>query len=223
MHRRSAVGGYRVASRDIAIGRHRATVRQAVPLSSTAELLKVACDGTSAEECRPTEGECPVKKSSNHLVTLAGLALSFGLGTPAHAEDWKVVGTFGWFGVGKAYEIDKGHIYWVGEFSGTFFNDKGKGSLFDKAAVKCPAHNDIDTIKKKNSYAGYCIITDTDGDQAYLKWQGGGDTKVGPGTWEYTGGTGKYKDISGSNYTFVGFNQVNWADGTASGYATWNR
>ena len=161
-----------------------------------------------------------MKKFSNRLFTLAGLALSFGLGTPAHAEDWKVVGTFGWFGVGKAYEIDKGHIYWVGEFSGTFFNDKGKGSLFDKAAVKCPAYNDIDAIKKKNSYAGYCIITDTDGDQAYLKWQGGGDTKVGPGTWEYTGGTGKYEDISGSDYTFVGFNQVNWADGTASGYAT---
>jgi hypothetical protein len=161
-----------------------------------------------------------VKKSSYRVFTLAGLALPFALGTPAHAEDWKVVGTCGWFSVGKAYEIDKGHLYWVGEFSGTFFNDKGKGSLFDKAGVKCPAHNDIDTIKKKNSIAGYCIIADIDGDQAYLKWQGGGD---GPGTWEYTGGTGKYKDISGSNYTFVGFNQVNWADGTASGYSTWNR
>lgn len=46
-------------------------------------------------------------------------------------------------------EIDKGHIYWVGECSGTFFNDKG--SLFDKAAVKCPAHNDIDTIKKRTA------------------------------------------------------------------------
>ena len=40
--------------------------------------------------------------------------------------------------------------------------------------------------------------------------------------WEWTGGTGKYKGISGSN-TFVGVLQVNFADGTASGYATWNR
>ena len=41
---------------------------------------------------------------------------------------------------GKAYEIERGHVYWVGEFNGTFFNDKGKGSLFDRAAVKCPAY-----------------------------------------------------------------------------------
>ena len=44
----------------------------------------------------------------------------------------------------------------------------------------------------------------------------------GPGTFEYIGGTGKYKGLSGSN-TFTGVTQVNWADGTASGYAIWNR
>jgi hypothetical protein len=37
-----------------------------------------------------------------------------------------------------------------------------------------------------------------------------------------TGGTGKYKGLSGDN-TFVGVTQVNWADGTSSGYSTWNR
>ena len=148
--------------------------------------------------------------------------MSLGLGMPAHAEDWKVVGQFGWFGVGKTYEVEKGHVYWVGEFNGTFFNDKGKGSLFDRAAVKCPAYNDIDANQKKNTIAGYCIIADTDGDQAYLRFQGQGDVKSSPGTFEYTGGTGKYKGISGSN-TFVGVTQVNWTDGTASGYATWNR
>ena len=50
----------------------------------------------------------------------------------AHAEDWKVTGSFGWFAVGKAYQIEKGHVYFVGEFSGTFFNDKG--SRYDAAA-----------------------------------------------------------------------------------------
>ncbi len=165
---------------------------------------------------------CPVEKSSWRLFAVAALARGFGVGTPAHAEDWKAVGQFGWLAVGKAYEIEKGHIHWVGEFSGTFFNDKGKGGLFDKAAVKCPAYNDIDATNKKDSYAGYCVITDTDGDQAYLKWQGGGDTKTGNGIFDYTGGTGKYKGISGSN-TFVGVSKVNWPDGTASGYATWNR
>jgi len=43
-----------------------------------------------------------------------------------------------------------------------------------------------------------------------------------PGTFEWTGGTGKYKEIKGSN-TFVANPSVNWPDGTISGYATWNR
>jgi hypothetical protein len=28
----------------------------------------------------------------------------------SHAEDWKVTGAFGWFGVGKTYQIEKGHL-----------------------------------------------------------------------------------------------------------------
>jgi len=140
----------------------------------------------------------------------------------ANAEDWKVVGEFGWFGVGKAYQIEKGHFYWVGEFSGTFFNDKGKGSLFHRAGVKCPAFFDADFNNKKHKGGGYCVITDTDGDQAYCTWQNTGDTVTGPGTFQYVGGTGKYQGISGSN-TFVGVTQVNWQDGTTSGFATWNR
>ena len=86
--------------------------------------------------------------SITRLGAVVTLAMSIAFGTPAQAQDWKVVGQFGWFAVGKTYEIEKGHFYWVGEFSGTFFNDKGKGSLFDKAAVKCPAHNDVDTNTK---------------------------------------------------------------------------
>ena len=39
---------------------------------------------------------------------------------------------------------------------------------------------------------------------------------------EKLNGTGKYQAISGDN-TFVGVTQVNWKDGTSSGYATWNR
>ena len=129
------------------------------------------------------------------LVMTALTALSFGLASASHAEDWKVMGEFGWFGVGKAHEVEKGHFYWVGEFSGTFFNDKGKGSLFHRAGVKCPAFNDLNFNTKKGNAAGYCIVTDTDGDQAYVSWHGEGNNVSGSGTFEWTGGTGKYKGI----------------------------
>jgi len=123
-------------------------------------------------------------------------------------------------------EIEKGHTFWVGEFSGTFFNDKGEKSLFHHAGVKCPSWFDTDLNNKKTKAGGYCVITDLDGDQAYLTWQLPSGTpglgQHGPGTFKYTGGTGKYKEITGDN-TFVGITQAHWPDGTSSGYATWNR
>lgn len=159
----------------------------------------------------------------NYRAVLASAIATLGFVGTASAQDWKAVGQFGWFGVGKAHEIEKGHYYWVGEFSGTFFNDKGPGSLFHLAGVKCPAHQDLNLNTKKADSGGYCIVTDTDGDQAYLSWTiPNGDVRAGSGEFEYTGGTGKYKGISGKN-PFTGVTQVNWADGTASGFATWNR
>lgn len=161
-------------------------------------------------------------KTTKLLAKAIIIGAGFVLCQATQAEDWKVIGEFGWFGVGKAHQIEKGHFYWVGEFTGTFFNDKGKGSLFHRSGVKCPAYMDADFNTKKSKTAGYCIISDPDGDQAYLVWQAQGDTVSNPGTFEYTGGTGKYQGISGSN-TFVGVVHINWPDGTSTGYATWNR
>lgn len=142
--------------------------------------------------------------------------------TAASAEDWMVKGQFGWLGVGKAYELEKGHYFWVGEFSGTFFNDKGPGSLFHNAGMRCPASNDLDFNRGRSHASGWCIVTDAAGDQAYLSWQNDGDGHSAPGTFRYTGGTGKYAGISGE-YTFTGVTEVNWKDGMAAGYAIWNR
>jgi hypothetical protein len=158
-------------------------------------------------------------KVSQHA---CGIIISLVLAGSAYAEDWKVTGSFGWFGVGKAYQIEKGHVYFVGEFSGTFFNDKGKNSLFDQAGVKCPAFNDLDLNNKKGRAGGYCTISDASGDQAYATWKCEGDTVHCTGPFEYTGGTGKYSNISGQN-TFSATTEVNWQDGTATGFATWNR
>jgi hypothetical protein len=101
-------------------------------------------------------------------------------------------------------------------------NDKGKGSLLDQSGWKCPGFNDVDVNNKKGRAAGICIVKDTDGDQAYSTWQCEGDVATCSGTFDYVGGTGKYKGINGHN-TFLGHIQVNWSDGTSSGYSTINR
>ena len=67
-------------------------------------------------------------KSTRLLLSAAALSAGLIVSGGTRAEDWKPVGLFGWFAVGKAQEIEKGHLYWVGEFSGTFFNDKGEKS-----------------------------------------------------------------------------------------------
>lgn len=159
---------------------------------------------------------------TSRLIVGAAFVLLCGVLGSARAEDWKVTGEFGWFGVGKAQQLEKGHIFWVGEFSGTFFNDKGEGSLFHLAGVRCPGTNDLDFNNKKGKAAGYCVIGDPGGDQAFVNWQCAGTPSMCHGEFEYTGGTGRYQGISGKN-TFTGATQVNWQDGTASGHATWNR
>lgn len=158
-----------------------------------------------------------------HLVRGCVVAvLILGWAEAARAQDWKPVGTFGWFATGKVWELGKGHTYWLGEFSGTFLNDKGDGSLFHRAGVRCPAFDDNDSNTKKRTAAGRCIITDRDGDQAFLTWQGAGDSMSIPGTFSFIGGTGKYKGINSSN-NFTGGPAVPYQDGTASGFSTWNR
>jgi hypothetical protein len=140
----------------------------------------------------------------------------------AHAEQWKPVGQMDWLGAGKLYPIEKGHFYWVGEFNGTFVSDKGAGSLFDQAVVKCPGFHDIDDVNMKGVLAGYCIVSDHDGDQAYIKWQAQGDGLAGKGTFDFIGGTGKYQGINGTNY-FTAVIRLDPKDGTLSGTTIWNR
>jgi putative tryptophan/tyrosine transport system substrate-binding protein len=116
------------------------------------------------------------------------------------AEDWKATGEYDWHGTGgRVYALEKGHTYGIGESAGKFFNSKGKGGLFDQAEVKCLGFTDVDT-NKRTKLGGYCVVADTDGDHAYLTYEANGpqgfDVK---GTFDYTGGTGKYKEITGKN------------------------
>ena len=160
------------------------------------------------------------------MTAMAGVATIIGglaLSTPVLADQWKAVGFFGWFGVGKVMEVEKGHYYWTGEFSGTFQSDKGAGALFNMSGVRCPAYNDINLNTGKSTAGGYCVIKDANGDQATLVWT----LPSGPvgrlsGSFTFTSGTGKYEGIKGT-YPFVAVTEVNWPDGAVTGYAIWNR
>lgn len=148
-------------------------------------------------------------KSKATFAALGTLALVLVVGATAEAQlpkQGKYRGMFGARGSGTVYELEKGHIFFVGGFSGVFFNDVANGFI-DKSSVECPGVNDIvDGLSIENH--GYCIVTDKDGDKAFAVWKGK-DTRpsVGEGDFQWTGGIGKYSGIKGNNayrYTGIG-------------------
>jgi hypothetical protein len=135
-------------------------------------------------------------------------AITYGGVLATRAEDWKPACEYDYHDTaGRVYEMEKGHTYWIGEFVGICFNNKGKGSLFDQAEVRCFGFNDVDANNKRIKQGGHCVSTDADGDHAYSTWEAndtlGFEVK---GTLDYTGGTGKYNGITGKNtYRAVGY------------------
>ena len=73
--------------------------------------------------------------------------------------------------VAQTFELEKGHVFVLTKSQGVFFNDVADGFL-DKSEVTCALVSDVvDGIQ--NSGHGYCIVTDKDGDKAFLVHQAG--------------------------------------------------
>lgn len=145
-----------------------------------------------------------------HLVGVLAMGLVVSGALAELPKQGKYRGMFGARAAGTVHELEKGHIFFVGGFSGVFFNDNANGFM-DQSAVECPGVNDIvDGVAVTNG--GYCIVTDRDGDKAFLVWKGK-DTSpgVGGGDFQWTGGTGKYIGIKGNNtfrYTAISNTQA---------------
>lgn len=129
----------------------------------------------------------------------------------------KFSGNFGWYATGKSHEIEQNHLYWVGEFAGTFFNDDGKGFMHQSSIV-CPGTNDIRLDGSLGGAHGNCIVTDREGNKAFLTWKCSGPFP-GPcnGEFQWIGGTGKFTGIRGNSKFYA----VTIAP-TSSGYSVWN-
>ena len=132
---------------------------------------------------------------------LGALTLVLAVGVPAEAQLAKhgtYRGTIGVRAVGTANELERGHVFFVGAFNGVFLNDVANGFM-DKTSVECPGVNDLVNGVSTGAH-GYCIVTDKDGDKAFLVWKGRDTSQgVGGGDFQWTGGTGKYAGIRGNN------------------------
>jgi hypothetical protein len=101
-------------------------------------------------------------------------------------------------GAAQSFELEKGHAFSFGYNHGVFINDVADGFL-NKSEVTCPYV--ADTVNGADiANHGYCVVIDKDSDKAFLVWRG---KSTGPGsyagTFEWTGGTGKFQGLQGNN------------------------
>ena len=145
------------------------------------------------------------------------IALVFVIGGTAQAQlakSGKYSGQYGWSSSGTAFEMEEGRTIWVGSYGGAFFNDAGKGFLHNSSTL-CVGYSDI--VKGYFNSHGYCVVTDKDGDKAFITWTGTGDYPKLSGPFQWNGGTGKYTGMSGGNMFFAEF-----IPGTDQGHVRWD-
>lgn len=130
------------------------------------------------------------------MVTLIAMTVLLVPTTQAAEEE-----TGQWHALGVFVMVDKkavtledraNHIVGVYELDGAVFNSGGKPFL-DKARYQVVAINDIGVTR-----GGYKTFTDADGSKVFARYTiTEGKPSESRGTFEFTGGTGKYKGIIG--------------------------
>lgn len=158
-------------------------------------------------------------KGFKYALICGAAAMAFGTASPA--AEIKSDGVFGWLSVGTTFQIEEGHLFWVGQFSG-IGTDVGEATVFDKIAVQCPGTLDITLADGSAHGAGYCIWTAANGDKMFGSWQCAGGApmsgKACDGTTTIISGTGMFAGATGTS-TFQGFTVAFQQDGNGSGYS----
>ena len=134
------------------------------------------------------------------VMTSLGL-LSLGLGSCVHAEK-SLTGLIPWEASGHVYSVDTDTLQFLGALEGIIYVRTAEGAL-DEGFVVCPGSQLFNIKSGKVSGEGHCMITPSAGDAVYAKWTCTGDLRICTGTFNLTGGTGKYEGIKGSSELLV--------------------
>jgi hypothetical protein len=147
-----------------------------------------------------------------YALALAAACLS----SSAFAADLPKSGTYaahyGWTFSGQVQELGANRTVYAGVVAGVIFNEAGKGFLH-KARVDCTLMNDVNQGRANAN--GTCVVTDAEGDKAFLEWKCTGTMPACPGDERWGGGTGKYTGMSGTSKfqgNFIGATGAGWSD-----------
>jgi hypothetical protein len=188
--------------------------RRVLPSAAETARWTVLLQKEASANSRKREG----KMQEIHKLKSVIFAVAIGalLGAPAVAQQSAKSGTFSgkWGGqsTGQAYELDKGHVFFLGAYNPVFFNDT-PGGFLDRTAWTCALVSDsVNGVHVADH--GYCIATDKDGDKAFAVFQSKGTAPgSGAGTGQFTGGTGKFSGLQGQypfRFTLIGNTPASW-------------
>ncbi len=137
--------------------------------------------------------------------TVASAVLAAGLAFSSNgmaAEEGTVTAMSPWQGSGQVYVVAPDRRLILGRYAGIMYIETGEGSL-DTAIMLCPAVQTIDTATKESGAHGHCVISDGEDNLVYSEWKCEGSVGACEGDFNITGGTGKFKGITGGGQLLV--------------------
>jgi hypothetical protein len=121
---------------------------------------------------------------------------------PGQAADTSVKAWAVWQGQGRFYTATEHLVLFAGYFEGLMEVENKQGAL-DAASMTCPGMLEVHVTDGTQRGWGRCIIITRVGDRLYAGWTCAGKHLEGcAGPFTISGGTGKFRSISGES-TFV--------------------
>jgi hypothetical protein len=129
------------------------------------------------------------------LASLMALSL---IASSATAEDEPPIKAFSaWTARGQIYDTGEKRKTFVGSFEGIVYVDQDQGPI-DAGYMICPTVLDVNTEDGKEQGNGRCTFTAKDGARLYADFSCKGVRMIGcAGDFIFTGGTERFKDVTG--------------------------
>jgi hypothetical protein len=147
----------------------------------------------------------------------------------AAAEEEAPIKAFSaWNARGQIFETGEHRMTFVGSFAGIIYVEQAQGPI-DAGYMICPTVLDVNTEDGKEQAKGRCTVTAKDGARVYADFSCNGVRMVGcTGDFTFTGGTGRFKDVSGggpvnirSSVEDMAAGGGNIIEGVAAGIIVW--
>ena len=135
--------------------------------------------------------------SKSSVALSLGLSLVF-VSSWLQAEEGSLKIMMPWDATGSIYHIATDKVLFMGELEGVMYVEKAQGEL-NLAFASCPGSQQIELPSNATSASGYCTIVISDVDTVYATWECTGKIGVCTGTFNLTGGTGRFQGITGSS------------------------